>query len=79
MLIDQNPASYIDRQVAILTENDTSIDQQFALHMTVTSLAQVIAEDVVDGETPWPPTVARYIEARNRYRAMLLDRESHRG
>ena len=79
MLIDQTPAVYIDREVARLTEHDTTIDTQLALHMTCTSLAQVIADDIAAGEVAWGPTVARYVEARDRYRQVVADRNASRG
>jgi hypothetical protein len=74
MLIDQTPAVYVTREVARMTEHDPTVDSQMALHMITTSCAQVIADDVAAGERPWPPTVARYVEARDRYRAAVVER-----
>jgi hypothetical protein len=76
--IDQTPAAYIENAVARMTEHDTSLDRQFALHLEVTSLAQVIADDIADGEDAWPPTVARYVYARDEYRKCVTAREATR-
>jgi len=77
-LIDQTPADYVAREVARLTEHDATVDTQLALHMTTTALAQVIADDIAVGETAYPPTVARYVEARDRYRQVVADRNASR-
>ena len=78
-LIDQTPADYVTSQVARITEHDTVADIRMALHLTVTSLAQVIADDVAARDEPWPATVARYTEARDRYRALVELEEARRG
>jgi hypothetical protein len=77
-LIDATPADYIEAQVAQITEHDTGYDRQAALHLEYTSLAQVIADDIADGCDAWPATVAKYVYARDAYRACVTAREATR-
>jgi hypothetical protein len=74
MLIDRTPAEQIEFHVARMTEHDASMDRQMALHLELTSIAQVIADDVACGEHAWPATVDRYVYARDEYRKCLTAR-----
>lgn len=77
-LIDQTPADAVKLVIAQLTEHG-DMDRRAALHLELTSLAQVIADDVAAGEMPFGPTVARYVYARDQYRALVETQEASRG
>jgi hypothetical protein len=67
------PADFVNAEVARHTEWDIQMDRQAALHLLVTSLAQVIADDIAAGELAYGPTVARYVYARDAYRAIVAE------
>ena len=68
MKLHATPAEYIEGHTAFMAEHDPKMTRRDALHLQVTSLAQVIADDIAAGEDAYPATVDRYVYARDEYK-----------